>query len=110
MHIQVSRERIDAIKARVDFAALATERGLSLKRIGRHLYALCPFHNEKTPSFTISPQFGLFHCFGCGVSGDVIGFVMRFDRLRFPEAVRKLAARANVNLEDDASGGRASWR
>ena len=103
-NLHVSRAQIDAIKHRVALAAIAAERGLTLKRIGRQLYALCPFHTEKTPSFKISPDLGLFHCFGCGVSGDVIGFVMRLDKVTFPEALRTLARRAGV------SEGGDSWR
>lgn len=105
MQLHISRDQIDAIKRRVDIAALVTERGLRLRRIGRQLYALCPFHQERTPSFAVSSERGLFHCFGCGVSGDVIGFVMRYDGVSFPEAVRKLSERVQDDGED-----RPSWR
>lgn len=113
---RISREQIEAIKASVDFAALAAERGVVLRRKGRQLYALCPFHKEKTPSFTISPERGLFHCFGCGVGGDLFGFVMRFDGVHFPEALRMLAERTGVALAAPAPlvnedvCGRTSWR
>ena len=118
MHlIRISREQIDAIKSRIDLAALVTERGIELERKGRNLFALCPFHSENTPSFVVTPHRGLFHCFGCGAAGDAIGFVVRFDRVSFPDAVRTLAARAGVEI---ASGeprrqsadlcGRESWR
>jgi DNA primase len=96
---RISREQIDAIKSRVDLAALLAERGIALQRKGRHLFALCPFHSEKTPSFVVTPQRGLFHCFGCGVAGDAIGFLVRYDRVSFPEAVRTLAARAGVEID-----------
>ncbi len=100
MHlIRISREQIEAIKARVDFAGIVAERGVQLQRKGRHLFALCPFHSEKTPSFVLSESKGLFHCFGCEVGGDVIGFLIRFDRISFPEAVRRLAARVGIVLE-----------
>src|SRR3546814_3593266 len=62
-------------------------RKLRLQKRGREYHALCPFHNEKTPSFTISEEKGFFHCFGCGAHGDVVGFVMRNEGLSFPEAV-----------------------
>lgn len=115
MHlIRISRERIDAIKERVDLASLVAERGIKLQRKGRHLFALCPFHSEKTPSFVVTPQRGLFRCFGCGVGGDAIGFLVRYDRVSFPEAVRMLAARAGVELEASEPRedlcGRTSWR
>ena len=94
MQLQISREQIDAIKRRIDIAAIVAERGVKLTRRGRTLFALCPFHSERSASFAVSPDRGLFHCFGCQVGGDVIGFVMRSDRVSFPEAVRQLAERA----------------
>lgn len=77
-----------------------------LKRAGTTFKALCPFHQEKTPSFTVSPQRQTFHCFGCGVGGSVFRFVMDYEHLDFPAAVRKLAARAGVPVieERGASG------
>src|SRR5664279_2301641 len=77
-----------------------------LKRAGTNFKALCPFHQEKTPSFTVSPQRQTFHCFGCGVGGSVFRFVMDYEHLDFPAAVRKLAARAGVPVieERGASG------
>jgi DNA primase len=114
---RISRDQIERIKSRIDFAALAAERGLVLHRKGRQLYALCPFHREKTPSFSMNPERGLFHCFGCGVGGDLFGFVMRFDGVSFPEALRMLAERAGVALVEPSrvvrhedQCGRTSWR
>ena len=75
-----------------------------LKRAGANFKALCPFHQEKTPSFTVSPQRQTFHCFGCGVGGSVFRFVMDYEHLDFPSAVRKLAARAGI------TGGRRTRR
>jgi DNA primase len=77
-----------------------------LKRAGTNFKALCPFHQEKTPSFTVSPQRQTFHCFGCGVGGSVFRFVMDYEHLDFPAAVRKLAARAGIPVieERGASG------
>jgi DNA primase len=77
-----------------------------LKRAGTTFKALCPFHQEKTPSFTVSPQRQTFHCFGCGVGGSVFRFVMDYEHLDFPAAVRKLAARAGIPvIEERGSGG-----
>ncbi|MDP9004936.1 MAG: DNA primase, partial [Verrucomicrobiota bacterium] len=77
-----------------------------LKRAGTNFKALCPFHQEKTPSFTVSPQRQTFHCFGCGVGGSVFRFVMDYEHLDFPVAVRKLAARAGIPvIEERGSGG-----
>jgi len=72
-----------------------------LKRAGTTFKALCPFHQEKTPSFTVSPQRQTFHCFGCGVGGSVFRFVMDYEHLDFPSAVRKLAARAGVPVIEE---------
>jgi DNA primase len=102
MLLRISRERIEAIKAQVDLPAIIAERGIQFQRKGRHLFALCPFHQERTASFVVTPHRGLFHCFGCGVGGDAIGFLVRYDRVSFPEAVRILAARAGVGVEQDS--------
>ena len=71
---------------------------LPLKRAGRHYKALCPFHMEKTPSFMVNPTKQIFHCFGCGEGGDVISFVMKYERIPFPEAVQSLGPRAGVEV------------
>jgi len=73
-------------------------RRVRLARRGHELTGLCPFHNEKTPSFTVSEDKGFFHCFGCGAHGDVIGFVMRDDGLAFPDAVERLAEEAGLEM------------
>src|SRR6266542_3295156 len=69
-----------------------------LKRAGANFKALCPFHQEKTPSFTVSPSRQTFHCFGCGAGGSVFRFVMDYEHTDFPSAVRKLAARAGITI------------
>ncbi|SFT82745.1 DNA primase [Geodermatophilus amargosae] len=80
---------------------------LQLKRAGGgSLKGLCPFHDEKSPSFHVTPARNLWHCFGCGAGGDVIGFVQQIDHLSFTEAVERLAARANVELKYEDDGGR----
>lgn len=71
---------------------------VSLKRAGSSYQGLCPFHNEKTPSFSVSPQKGIFHCFGCGEGGNSIGFLMKIENISFYEAVTRLAERANIEL------------
>ncbi len=76
-----------------------------LKRAGTNFKALCPFHQEKTPSFTVSPQRQTFHCFGCGVGGSVFRFVMDYEHLDFPAAVRKLAARAGIVVIEERGSG-----
>jgi DNA primase len=91
---------LDEIRAGVDVVELVG-RFVNLRKAGQNYKGLCPFHGEKTPSFMVNPRKGIFHCFGCGVGGDVFGFLMRQDRLSFPEAVRTLARQANVGLPED---------
>src|SRR5437867_8432415 len=93
---------LDEIRAAVDIVDLVG-RYVSLKKSGVNWKGLCPFHGEKTPSFMVNPRKGIFHCFGCGVGGDAFGFLMRQDRLAFPEAVRALAQRAGVELPTQRS-------
>ena len=90
-------EFLDELRARSDLAGLIGRRAKLIKR-GREYTALCPFHSEKTPSFTVSPDKGFYHCFGCGAHGDVIGFVMQSEGLSFPESVERLAALAGLEV------------
>jgi DNA primase len=96
---QVTKEGIERIKKANALAEIVAERGIEIKKKGKTLIASCPFHEEKTPSFVITPSRGLFHCFGCDVSGDVIGFVTRIDKVTFPTALRTLAGRAGLDLD-----------
>jgi DNA primase catalytic core len=96
----VTKEGIDRIKQKNDLAQVVAERGIEIRKKGSTLVALCPFHQEKTPSFTITPSKGLFHCFGCGVSGDVIGFVSKHDKIPFSEALEALSKRAGLSLPE----------
>ena len=77
---------------------------VSLKKSGRNYMGLCPFHGEKTPSFTVNQERQIFHCFGCGEGGNVIGFIMKREGLSFPEAVRFLAARRGISLPEFSPG------
>ncbi len=72
---------------------------VTLKKAGRNYMGLCPFHGEKTPSFTVSEEKGIFHCFGCGAGGGVFQFLMRYDQLSFPEAVERVAKRYGIAIE-----------
>ncbi|ADE13257.1 DNA primase [Nitrosococcus halophilus Nc 4] len=91
------QEFIDELVARTDIVELIDSR-IPLRKAGREYVACCPFHNEKTPSFTVSPQKQFYHCFGCGVHGTVIGFLIAFDRLSFIEAVEELAQRVGMTI------------
>src|SRR5947207_11741077 len=86
---------LDELRSRVSLGDLVGRR-VHLLRRGRELGGLCPFHNEKTPSFYVAEDKGFFHCFGCGAHGDAIGFVMRADNLDFIEAVERLAGEAGI--------------
>jgi len=93
---------IDELIARADIAEIIGTR-VPLKKQGREFKACCPFHGEKTPSFWVSPEKQFYHCFGCGKHGTVIGFLMDYDRMSFPEAVEDLAGR--LGLEVPREGG-----
>src|SRR2546428_3336584 len=96
---------LDDIRAGADMVDFIG-RFVNLGKAGANWKGLCPFHGEKTPSFMVNPTKGIFHCLGCGVGGDVFGFLMRQDRLSFPEAVRALAKTAGVTLPE-ARGAQA---
>jgi len=100
---------LDEIRARVPLAELIARR-VKLKKRGREHEGLCPFHSEKTPSFTVSEAKGFYHCFGCGAHGDAIGFVMRSEGLSFPEAVEKLAGEAGLPVPQSSPEERAAAR
>jgi len=97
--MQVTKEGIERIKGANDLAAVVAERGIEVKRKGRQLVALCPFHpDQKAASLTLTPSKGLYHCFGCGAAGDVIGFVTKYDKVSFGGALEVLARRAGLEL------------
>src|SRR5579875_833619 len=98
---------LDELRSRVSLSGLVARR-VKLERRGREFAGLCPFHNEKTPSFYVVDDKNFFHCFGCGAHGDVIGFVMRADHLDFVEAVEKLAAGGSPGPQAYRRGARAS--
>lgn len=91
---------IAQVRDRTNIVAVVQESVPSLKRRGRSFVGLCPFHQEKTPSFHVNPDRGFFHCFGCKESGSVIDFLMKQDGYTFPEAVRALAERAGIVIEE----------
>ncbi len=107
--MSIPQETLEQIQERVDIVELVSAQ-LPLKRAGRNFRALCPFHHEKTPSFMVSPEKQIFHCFGCGEGGDVFQFVMKTERVTFLDAVRSLAEKAGIPLpkQDPASEKRSS--
>lgn len=94
---------LDDIKNANDILDVVSEY-VKLKRSGRNYFGLCPFHSEKTPSFSVSPDKQIFHCFGCGSGGNVIHFISKIENLEFIESVRFLADRARIQLPEPSSG------
>ncbi len=95
----IPEDKISEIKNAADIVDIVSDAVL-LKKAGKNYLGLCPFHSEKTPSFTVSPEKQIFHCFGCGAGGNVFKFVMRQDGLSFPEAVRMIARRCGVEMPE----------
>ncbi|MDG2126019.1 MAG: DNA primase, partial [Verrucomicrobiales bacterium] len=89
------------VLAATDIVDLVSSYQIQLKRAGGNFKGLCPFHDEKTPSFNVTPSRGIYYCFGCGAGGDAIRFVMQYESLPYPEALKKLAARAGINIAED---------
>ena len=98
----ISRETIEEILLRTDIQTLIGGY-VSLKRASANLKGLCPFHSEKSPSFTVYPANNSFYCFGCGAGGDQISFIMRMEHLDYPDAIEFLAKRAGITVIDDNS-------
>jgi len=103
-------DKIEEVRSRADIVEIVGAH-VRLRRAGRNFVGLCPFHNEKTPSFSVNAERGFFHCFGCGAGGSVFNFIMRVEGLTFPEAVRSLARKYGVTIpEHDQSGPAAGER
>lgn len=96
---RIPREIVDTIRERTDISEVIG-RHVALKRAGRNLVGLCPFHQEKTPSFNVIPDKGIYHCFGCQAGGDVFRFLMTLEGLSFVEAVKELAGPIGVTIEE----------
>lgn len=107
--LYVSEEIIEKIKDSNDILDVISET-VPLKKSGRNYWGLCPFHNEKTPSFSVTQDKQLFKCFGCGEGGNVITFIMKTRNLGFNEALRILAERANIPFEESPEKKRETDR
>ena len=94
----ISQEQIEEVIEKTDIVALVSQY-VSLEKAGSGYKGLCPFHNEKSPSFSVSQEKQIYKCFGCGEAGNVISFVMKTKNMQFLEAVRYLADRANIHLD-----------
>lgn len=104
---RIPEDTIQEVRDRVDIVDVVG-RVVSLKKAGRSFKGLCPFHDEKTPSFNVSPDRGSYHCFGCGEGGNAFGFLMKHEGLSFPEAVRSLAAEVGIEIKQEAGGATPS--
>lgn len=100
---RIPKPFIDELVARADIVEVVGAR-VTLKRAGSNYKGLCPFHGEKTPSFTVSPSKGFYHCFGCSAHGTAIGFLMAYDNLEFPEAVEALAEMMGLEVPRESTG------
>src|ERR1700751_5694988 len=95
----IPQEFIQPLLGRVDIVDVV-DRYVKLKKAGANFSACCPFHNEKTPSFTVSPSKQFYHCFGCGAHGNAIGFLMEYSGLAYPEAIRALAETVGMQVPE----------
>jgi DNA primase len=107
--VGIPDEEVAQVRGATDIVALISEHS-ALKKVGRRWSGLCPFHTEKTPSFSVNAEEGFYYCFGCQASGDAISFVRAMDHLDFVDAVRFLADRAGITLHEDAETGRDQKR
>ena len=94
----IGDDKISEIRERASIVEIVSDH-LTLKKLGRNHIGLCPFHSEKTPSFTVNEEKGIFHCFGCDVGGNVFNFLMNHERLTFPEAVEQVAKRYGIRVD-----------
>src|SRR5574341_1258271 len=98
----IAEGKIVEIRERASIVEVISDH-LTLKKMGRNHLGLCPFHAEKTPSFTVNEEKGIFHCFGCGVGGNVFHFLMQYEHLTFPEAVERIGKRYGIAVERQRS-------
>ena len=101
--MRIPREVVEEVRHRTDIVELIGSY-VTLKRAGSNFGGLCPFHSEKTPSFTVFPDSESFYCFGCGAGGDVISFIMRAENLDYRDAVEYLAKLSGIPIEEEENG------
>ncbi|WP_462177784.1 DNA primase [Pseudoalteromonas gelatinilytica] len=106
---KIPRQFIDDLLARTDIVELIDSR-VGLKKAGKDYQACCPFHNEKSPSFTVSQDKQFYHCFGCGANGNAISFVMEYDKLEFVDAIEELASMLNLDVPREQGGSSGPQR
>src|SRR3970040_1675489 len=94
----IGEDKILEIRGKSSIVEVVSDH-LTLKKMGQNYVGLCPFHAENTPSFTVNEEKGIFHCFGCGVGGNVFHFLMQYEHLTFPEAVERVGKRYGITVE-----------
>ncbi|MCJ7812013.1 DNA primase [bacterium] len=105
--MKISDEKIEEVREATDIIDVISQY-VTLKKKGKSFLGLCPFHTEKTPSFSVDPIRGFYHCFGCGAGGNVFSFVMQMERIAFPEAVRSLAEKSGIHIPVDQKNDQQS--
>ena len=105
--MRIPQDKIEEVRAASDIVDVVGDY-VALKQRGTNFFGLCPFHSEKTPSFSVNPSLGIYKCFGCGVAGDVFQFLMAIEQATFVEAVRQLAEKAGIALPEDDQGDELS--
>jgi len=103
------RDPVDEVRERCDLVEIVSQY-VALRRSGRTMVGLCPFHNEKTPSFHVNPERQRWKCFGCGEGGDVFNFIQKIDNLTFREALEHLARKVGVDIRRAQQGGKVYTR
>ena len=89
---------IEQIKSRLDIVEIVSEK-VTLRKSGRTYKANCPFHNEKTPSFSVAPDKGIYHCFGCGNGGNAVNFIMEYEKISFVDAIQELGGQLGIDVK-----------
>src|SRR5687767_10187295 len=100
---RIAEDKLEQIRQAVDIVDIISDY-VQLKKQGRNYFGLCPFHGESTPSFSVSTDKQIFHCFGCGVGGNVFSFLMELEGISFLEAAAKLANKSNIDVQIETSG------
>jgi DNA primase len=98
--MMISTKTVEQVKAYSDIVGIISEY-VTLKKKGANYVGLCPFHSEKTPSFVVSPEKLIWHCFGCNASGDILSFIMQIDNLSFTEAVEAIARKVGIEVIEE---------
>ena len=99
---RIPQETIDRINDNADIVDIVS-KSVDLKKRGRNFFGLCPFHEEKTPSFSVAPDKGIYHCFGCGKGGNAINFIIENEKLSFVEAIQQLGQHLGIQVEFSGS-------